>query len=110
MTEHISAEEATSLLCDLLRAAGEAPFDIYQKAEFAADKLKEFIDQNRWVPVSERLPDENQQVLAKYEGYAIRLVVYWIDEDGKGYFGLNDEWDGKGSQPATHWRPIKAGN
>lgn len=55
------------------------------------------------------LPQPGQVVEARYEGvYDRRIVTYWFDGRNR-HFGLPNEPDGKGSQPATHWRPLKGG-
>ena len=60
----------------------------------------------KWIPVSERLPDEGENVICCYVGvYNFRVVTYWYD--GKNHnFGLIGEPDGKGIKPATHWMPL----
>ena len=63
---------------------------------------------NPWIPVGkfgERQPRVGQVVLASYPGvYTHRRVTYWVDGGGNGHFGLPNEPDGKGSQPAKFWR------
>jgi hypothetical protein len=54
-----------------------------------------------------RLPMSGDTVIARYEGvYDSRIVVFWMDRDEFPHFGLPDEADGRGSQPATHWRLL----
>lgn len=57
-----------------------------------------------WISVWEAMPKPHSKVICKYHGvYDRREVTYW--EDGVNtHFGLINEPDGKGSQPATHWR------
>ena len=57
--------------------------------------------------VSDKLPKDGQRVIAKYAGvYNARIVTFWKDGGGNNHFGLLNEIDGKGSQPATHWMNI----
>jgi hypothetical protein len=59
-----------------------------------------------WRDVNASLPTEGARVIAKYAGvYDARIVTFWWDEGGNPHFGLPNEDDGKGSQPATHWMP-----
>jgi len=52
----------------------------------------------------EGILQDGDLVLTRYEGvYGWRLVTYWIDAGGISHFGMPDEIDGKGSQPATHY-------
>ena len=58
-----------------------------------------------YISVNEKLPKTGQKVIAKYEGvYSDRPVVFWRDYNMGTHFGRIDEPDGKGSQPATHWK------
>lgn len=61
---------------------------------------------SQWVSVDDHLPDNGDIVDAKYEGvYECReSIVFWVDPGGGHHFGVHCEKDGKGSQPATHWR------
>ena len=55
----------------------------------------------------DQFPTPGQRVLATYSGvYADREVTFWFDAGGNPHFGLPDEADGKGSQPATTWRAL----
>ena len=59
---------------------------------------------NVWIPTTKQLPRSGQRVLCKYDSvYDCRVVTFWRDVDGFTHFGLSNEPDGKGSQPATHW-------
>lgn len=60
-----------------------------------------------WVSVKDKLPMESEQVIAHYRGvYHRRLVIFWTDAGGNPHFGFQNEPDGKGSQPATHWHSL----
>lgn len=59
-----------------------------------------------WISVKDQLPEHGQLVLCKYEGvYDSRRVTFWRDAVNN-HFGLPSEVDGKGSQPATHWKAV----
>jgi len=64
-------------------------------------------NQSQWISVKEKLPRQNQRVLAKYEGvYGPRVVTFWTDgpqtKDGVNtHFG-----EPPASEPATHWAPL----
>ena len=62
---------------------------------------------NDYISIEDKMPRTGQKVLAKFEGvYTDRLVTFWRDYDMGTHFGRIDEADGKGSQPATHWKEI----
>lgn len=73
-----------------------------------AKKIGEYLNEG-WISVEDRLPKDGDTVDAKYDGvYAIRsCITFWNDFGGRKHFGHIDEHDGKGSQPATHWRLSK---
>jgi len=61
-----------------------------------------------YISVKDRLPDDDTRVIAKYDGvYSGRGVLFWLDECGNPHFGGFAEIDGRGSQPATHWKPLE---
>lgn len=75
----------------------------YQR-EIAA--LQTELAKRQWQPI-ETAPKDGQRVLCRYAGvYEVRVVTFWRDGGGSAHFGLPNEPDGKGSQPATHWQPL----
>lgn len=56
----------------------------------------------KWIRVEEKMPRQNQRVIAKYVGvYGPTVVTYWFD-------GTNHHFGNPPvSQPATHWMPVK---
>ena len=57
--------------------------------------------------VAEQLPEDGSRVLACWPGvYKWRVCTFWIDGGGSNHFGLPDEPDGKGSQPAMFWHEL----
>lgn len=59
-----------------------------------------------WIRVEESMPDRDSKIDTKYDGvYNLREnITFRVDSGGQHHFGGIDEIDGKGSQPATHWR------
>ena len=63
--------------------------------------LKTKLPDARWIPVSEKLPRQNQRVWARYVGvYNPKLVTFWRD-DVNTHFG-----NPPASEPASHWKPF----
>ena len=65
-----------------------------------------------WIDIKDQKPENDTRVDAMYKGvyegvWARRNILYWEDENGSSHFGGFAEIDGKGSQPATHWRKAK---
>jgi hypothetical protein len=100
---------------DLLNKFGSAQFDfmIWNTPDnlVARDKARQEISdyiaeleaaQVRWIPVSERLPELDQDVLAIVEGDIVTGHFYqqW---DGEIYFSSDDEG---AMMVATHWMPL----
>ena len=94
-------------LKDMLRNAAGGPVGI-QMCQEAADALeqlqaengmlKEEVQQMRWIPVEERLPEEKQRVIVRCE--RVGTSVGWI---------LWGNWMtdiGPGAGKVTHWMPL----
>jgi len=65
----------------------------------AGNRIAELEAEREWIPVSERLPGDGQNVVARYEGvYEHRAVTFWMSH-GEPRFG-------QPSQPATHWHAL----
>lgn len=68
-----------------------------------AKELAELRQQNRWVPVSERLPDYNEEVLITDGKYVTIDTRYFLEntEDGEAY-----TWDINGWDDVIAWKPL----
>ena len=86
--------------------SGKALLDDYKRLLFENRNLKERVAKleaaQRWIPVSERLPELDQDVLAIVEGDIVTGHFYqqW---DGEIYFSSDDEG---AMMVATHWMPL----
>lgn len=64
----------------------------------------------RWIPVSERLPEFGDRILALYSGSflaALRCVEGRCDDYGRCEAIYTDESDDRADDEFTHWLPIK---
>jgi len=68
----------------------------------------------QYISVQDRLPELGERVITKYEGvyedrgaYENTGVEYWVDTSKNNHFGGLEELDGRGSQPATHWKRLR---
>lgn len=96
-------------LKDMLRNAAGGPVGIQMCQEAADaleqlqaenDRLKEEVQQMRWIPVEERLPEEKQRVIVRCE--RVGTSVGWI---------LWGRWMtdiGPHAGDVTHWMPLPA--
>lgn len=68
-----------------------------------AKELAELRQQNRWIPVSERLPDYNEEVLITDGKYVTIDTRYFLEntEDGEAY-----TWDINGWDDVIAWKPL----
>lgn len=68
-----------------------------------AKELAEFRKQNQWIPVSERLPDYNEEVLITNGKYVTIDERYFLEntEDGEAY-----TWDINGWDDVVAWMPL----
>ena len=68
-----------------------------------AKELAELRQQNRWIPVSERLPDYNEEVLITDGKYVTIDTRHFLEntEDGEAY-----TWDINGWDDVVAWMPL----
>lgn len=68
-----------------------------------AKELAELRQQNQWIPVSERLPDYNEEVLITNGKYVTIDTRYFLEntEDGEAY-----TWDINGWDDVIAWMPL----
>ena len=68
-----------------------------------AKELAELRQQNRWIPVSERLPDYEEEVLITNGKYVTIDERYFLEntEDGEAY-----TWDINGWDDVVAWMPL----
>jgi len=70
----------------------------------AAQRLEEFVEERRWVPVSERLPADNVAVLCCGDGIGAEMV--WR-EQGKWHLSFVGSYISDSTY--THWMPLPPG-
>lgn len=102
---NISAEEAT---IDVKFLYSTADFlnthpDVESLLKESYERLLKFIDQNRFVPVSERLPEHGEKILVQSPNGHIESAVF----DGQ-YFEC-DITGIENPRDFVSWRPINAG-
>lgn len=77
------------------------------KLGFECLKLREA---QRWIPVSERLPEFEEKVLIRYSGVALEAIrVDEFDDDAQEDFAWwSDPYDGEWLNfcEVTHWMPL----
>lgn len=99
---HFSVHDETSLL--LLKAADaiEELWKLFQSAEKDNAKLTawyvEKCNKHKWIPVTERLPDNQCDVLCDDEG---RVVVGYYTDEKVGWHDLHSY-----KIYPTHWMPL----
>lgn len=70
---------------------------------------EEYLLENGWRDAADQFPQDGERVVTCYLGvYENRECTFWRDAGGNPHFGLPNEADGKGSQPARLWKPIQS--
>ena len=69
-------------------------------------RIAELEEAQRWIPVSERLPENRATVLAAFENREILTATYYKHHEGFG--GVENYWhiEGWHSGNVTHWMPL----
>ena len=76
-------------------------------ALYAADAIEE-LSKPKWIPVTERLPEKMQYVLARYQNNDM-AVASWFggDEHIRFWRAMTDEgWCADCDSEPTHWMPL----
>ena len=70
------------------------------------DRIAELEEAQRWIPVSERLPEDRATVLVAFKNREILTATYYGHYEGFG--GVENYWDIEGwhSGEVTHWMPL----
>lgn len=77
-------------------------------AESRADAYRELLERraaDRWIPVSERLPEVDIMVLANDNGYVFS-AKYCINDSHRCGYWYNDEVEDFDGHSVTHWKPL----
>ena len=71
----------------------------------AAARLAEFVEERRWVPVGERLPEKYQRVIVAFTPDSRGVIEVC---EAVHNFGSDFETD-KGCYECSHWQPLPPG-
>ena len=106
--------------CDLCGGVTDAPtygdfkcqhcgqayvYDECHQIKLSEPQLKTLRD-SRWIPVSERLPEEDDYVLACYEGGFVRIAKLTPEEDDMIQCWHLDGGNDVTIKAFTHWMPL----
>lgn len=84
--------------CAVLREAADVLQEYVDRSKRYADEVMALRERQRWIPVTERLPEKQQRVIVRCE--AIGTTVGWI------MFGRWVTDLGPGCGDVTHWMPL----
>lgn len=104
-----SAEWADRLALLMGRAEGDAHAPLMRKAADAIEELVGITDRLKWIPVTERLPEEYKDVLCYYEYFRYGDYNCMFRTIDRGYYG-NGIWGGEAGQGHKNkviaWIPL----
>ena len=93
-----------------LKVSGKALLDDYKRLLLENRNLKERVaeleGERRWIPVSERLPEDRVTILAAFNNREILTAKYYKYYEGFG--SVENYWriEGWHSGNVTHWMPL----
>lgn len=109
MSEYISREAAIK---EVYRFDGYLDDDLEWRLHYALKRLPaaDVVERPRWIPVTERLPEEDCKVLAYYgfnhgDGYLGMMFMQVLDyyaRDPRPHF----QQEGLNGMTVTHWMPL----
>ena len=97
-TETELAERITELEAEVTKC--------HELQDSYCDRIAELEEAQRWIPVSERLPEDRATILAAFKNREILTASYY--EHYKGFGGVENYWhiEGWHSGNVTHWMPL----
>ena len=83
----------------------------YEDTGLTPEEIERLKEQHRWIPVDERLPEDDNYILLSFSNFSLPLIGrYEADNDGGGafYLGDNDEGDTCLSEDlyVNAWQPL----
>ena len=90
--EHLSDE------FDYENMNGNMAYSTYSDFKDSISKIQKWLEENRWIPVSERLPEYGGYVLAVFEKCLPFVAMYY---SGVKKFSCEEE-----EANPTHWMPL----
>ena len=108
MADLIEREPLLETLKPDENATGKIPSLYETMKQFAREKIKKAPAVNRWIPCSERMPEENEYVLAFVKRkHSISRVVLSVLIEGEWKIGVNECSSGFNVVGVvTHWMPL----
>ena len=91
-------KKAIALINKARRSIGQG--NIQEPCEIL-DRLRALIESSDWIPVSERLPEEREEVSVLYSDGVVSTNEIWNDEEKK-YWSMENFIDSN----ITHWQPL----
>lgn len=84
---------------------------IHELLYAAANVIEELIEAQRWIPVTEHLPEveEDTELLVIISGAEVPTTLYFNGQAGEDAEFYAYETDGVTFYPVSHWRPMPAG-
>ena len=69
-----------------------------------------YADATKWIPVSERLPEEDGRYLVLTPGYILggddyNVWLIWYRPQG-GFYDIDPQWGDMPMDDVTHWMPL----
>ena len=97
-------------VADLCKQAADAIENTSKAYQTMAEAYEAEVTKQGWIPVTERLPEDERQVLAYYgfdhgDGYLGMMFVQvldWFGHDPKPHF----QHEGLNGMRVTHWMPL----
>lgn len=73
-----------------------------------AGYLKNLPAVNRWIPCSERMPENGERVLVRFRNGTVHIAVWYGDFDEKGAWKVTSQFPTKLYRTTTipHWMPL----
>jgi len=109
-TENCVAYKLDADFASAVQEAADAIEEFIAKLNHADDQIERLVEaaeERRWIPVTERLPEEHVFVLIRQDDDRMMVAVRVDGDWWYRYFAYDvDRWDENEQGTITHWMPL----
>ena len=72
----------------------------------AIDRIQSLPESNWWIPVSERLPENSNDIIMRWTFWFVKTAIWRYHHTGENWFVLPNQIGFYKTETVTHWMPL----